>query len=148
MSYRSLLLSYFNIDTISYQGVLLSTVIVEPSRGYSHTFYHTEWLDGIKTSQFQWKPGAIVKFPPVLVLIRHLTKHWYPPSPVLLHVFSCALYHYLWYITWNIPVCAILTPEHYIEHTVCAIITPEHYIEHTVCAPLVYTSNTMCLCQL
>ena len=30
MTYRSLLLSYFNIDTISYQGVLLSTV-VEPS---------------------------------------------------------------------------------------------------------------------
>ena len=28
---RSLLLSYFNIDTISYRGVLLSTVIVEPS---------------------------------------------------------------------------------------------------------------------
>ena len=31
MTYRLLLLSYFNIDTISYQGVLLSTVIVEPS---------------------------------------------------------------------------------------------------------------------
>ena len=31
MIYKSLLLSYFNIDTISYQGVLLSTVIVEPS---------------------------------------------------------------------------------------------------------------------
>ena len=31
MTYRSLLLSYFNIDTISYQGVLLSTGIVEPS---------------------------------------------------------------------------------------------------------------------
>ena len=31
MTYRSLLLSYFNIDTILYQGVLLSTVIVEPS---------------------------------------------------------------------------------------------------------------------
>ena len=31
MTYRSLLLSYFNIDTTSYQGVLLSTVIVEPS---------------------------------------------------------------------------------------------------------------------
>ena len=31
MTYRSLLLSYFNIHTISYQGVLLSTVIVEPS---------------------------------------------------------------------------------------------------------------------
>ena len=30
MTYRSLLLSYFNIDTISYQGILLSTV-VEPS---------------------------------------------------------------------------------------------------------------------
>ena len=30
MTYRSLLHSYFNIDTISYQGVL-STVIVEPS---------------------------------------------------------------------------------------------------------------------
>jgi len=30
MTNRSLLLSYFNIDTI-YQGVLLSTVIVEPS---------------------------------------------------------------------------------------------------------------------
>ena len=36
MTYRSLLLSYFNIDTISYQGVLLSTV-VEQSRGYSHS---------------------------------------------------------------------------------------------------------------
>ena len=31
MTCRSLLLSYCNIDTISYQGVLLSTVIVEPS---------------------------------------------------------------------------------------------------------------------
>ena len=31
MTYRSLLLSYFNIDTISYQGVLLSTVVVGPS---------------------------------------------------------------------------------------------------------------------
>ena len=31
MTCRSLVLSYFNIDTISYQGVLLSTVIVEPS---------------------------------------------------------------------------------------------------------------------
>ena len=31
MTYRSLVLSYFNIDTISHQGVLLSTVIVEPS---------------------------------------------------------------------------------------------------------------------
>ena len=31
MTYGSLLLSYFNTDTISYQGVVLSTVIVEPS---------------------------------------------------------------------------------------------------------------------
>ena len=31
MTYRSLLFSYFNIDPISYQGVLLSTAIVEPS---------------------------------------------------------------------------------------------------------------------
>ena len=39
MAYRSLLLSYFNIDTISYQGVLLSTVIVEPS--HVVTFTHS-----------------------------------------------------------------------------------------------------------
>ena len=37
MTYRSLLLSYFNIDTISYLGVLLSTVIVEPSHVVSLT---------------------------------------------------------------------------------------------------------------
>ena len=43
MTYRSLLLSYFNIDTISYQGVLLSTVIVEPSRGYSHSIIQDGW---------------------------------------------------------------------------------------------------------
>ena len=30
-------LSYFNIDTISYQGVLLSTVIVEPSHVVAHS---------------------------------------------------------------------------------------------------------------
>ena len=37
MTYRSLLLSYFTIDTISYQGVLLSTVIVEPSHVVTHS---------------------------------------------------------------------------------------------------------------
>ena len=37
MTYRSLLLSYFNIDTISYQDVLLSTVIVEPSHAVTLT---------------------------------------------------------------------------------------------------------------
>ena len=44
MTYRSLLLSYFNIDTISYQGVLLSTVIVEPSHVVAHT--HSTIQDG------------------------------------------------------------------------------------------------------
>ena len=44
MAYRSLLLSYFNIDTISYQGVLLSTVIVEPS--HVVTLNHSTLQDG------------------------------------------------------------------------------------------------------
>ena len=44
MTYRSLLLSYFNIDTISYQGVLLSTVIVEPSHVVALT--HSTIQDG------------------------------------------------------------------------------------------------------
>ena len=44
MTYRSLLLSYFNIDTISYQGVLLSTVIVEPS--HVATLTHSTIQDG------------------------------------------------------------------------------------------------------
>ena len=39
MTYRSLLLSYFNIDIISYQGVLLSTVIVEPSHVVTLTHF-------------------------------------------------------------------------------------------------------------
>ena len=46
---KSLLLSYCNIDTISYQGVLLSTVILELS--HVVTLYHTEWLDSTETSQ-------------------------------------------------------------------------------------------------
>ena len=45
MTYRSLLLSYFNIDTISYQGVLLSTVIVEPS--HVVTLTHSTIQDGV-----------------------------------------------------------------------------------------------------
>ena len=44
MTYRSLLLSYFNIDTVSYQGVLLSTVIVEPS--HVVTLTHSTIQDG------------------------------------------------------------------------------------------------------
>ena len=44
MSYRSLLLSYFNTDTISYQGVLLSTVIVESSHVVALT--HSTIQDG------------------------------------------------------------------------------------------------------
>ena len=44
MTCRSLLLSYFNIDTISYQGVLLSTVIVEPS--HVVTLTHSTIQDG------------------------------------------------------------------------------------------------------
>ena len=44
MTYRSLLLNYFNIDTISYQGVLLSTVIVEPSHVIALT--HSTIQDG------------------------------------------------------------------------------------------------------
>ena len=44
MTYRSLPLSYFNKDTISYQGVLLSTVIVEPSHVVTHT--HSTIQDG------------------------------------------------------------------------------------------------------
>ena len=44
MTYRSLLLSYFNIDTTSYQGVLLSTAIVEPSHVVALT--HSTIQDG------------------------------------------------------------------------------------------------------
>ena len=46
MTYRSLLLSYFNIDTISYQGVLLSTVIVEPSHlvTLTHSTIQYGWM--------------------------------------------------------------------------------------------------------
>ena len=44
MTYRLLLLSYCNIDTISYQGVLLSTVIVEPSHVVALT--HSTIQDG------------------------------------------------------------------------------------------------------
>ena len=44
MTYRSLLLSYFNMDTISYQGVLLSTVNVEPS--HVVTLTHSTIQDG------------------------------------------------------------------------------------------------------
>ena len=44
MTYRLLLFSYFNIDTISYQGVLLSTVIVEPSHVVALT--HSTIQDG------------------------------------------------------------------------------------------------------
>ena len=44
MTYRSPLLSYFNIDTVSYQGVLLSTVIVEPS--HVVTLTHSTIQDG------------------------------------------------------------------------------------------------------
>ena len=51
MTYRSLLLSYFNIDTISYQGVLLSTVIVEPSRGCSHSTTQPGWT-ALKSASF------------------------------------------------------------------------------------------------
>ena len=45
MTYRSLLLSYYNIDTISYQGVLLSTVIVEPSQvvTLTHSTIQNDW---------------------------------------------------------------------------------------------------------
>ena len=39
MTYRSLLLSYFNKDTIPYQGVLLSAVSVEPSHVVILTHY-------------------------------------------------------------------------------------------------------------
>ena len=42
---RSLLLSYFNIDTISYQGVLLSTVTVEPS--HVVTLTHSTVQNGV-----------------------------------------------------------------------------------------------------
>ena len=54
MTYRSLLLSYFNIDTISYQGVLLSTVIVEPS--HVVTLTHSTIQDGgtaLKAASFK-----------------------------------------------------------------------------------------------
>ena len=44
MAYWSLLLSYCNIDTISYQGVLLSAVIVEPS--HVVTLTHSTIQDG------------------------------------------------------------------------------------------------------
>ena len=44
MSYRSLLHSYFIIDTMSHQGELLSTVIVEPS--HVVTLTHSTIQDG------------------------------------------------------------------------------------------------------
>ena len=53
MAYRSLLLSYCNIDTISYQGVLLSTV-VEPSHVVVRT--HSTIQDGwtaLKRASFE-----------------------------------------------------------------------------------------------
>ena len=54
MTYRSLLLSYFNIDTISYQGVLVSTVIVELSHVVAFT--HSTIQDGrtsLKAASFK-----------------------------------------------------------------------------------------------
>ena len=51
MTYRSLLLSYFNIDTVSYQGVLLSTVSVEPSRCSSHSTIQNGWT-ALKSASF------------------------------------------------------------------------------------------------
>ena len=46
MTYRSLLLSYFNIDTTSYQGVLLSTATVEPSHvvALTHSTIQDGWM--------------------------------------------------------------------------------------------------------
>ena len=54
MTYRSLLLSYFNIDTISYQGVLLSTVIVEPSHvvTLTHSTIQNGWT-ALKAASFK-----------------------------------------------------------------------------------------------
>ena len=54
MAYRSLLLSYCNINTISCQGVLLSTVIVEPSHVVVRT--HSTIQDGwtaLKRASFE-----------------------------------------------------------------------------------------------
>ena len=53
MTYRSLLLSYFNIDTISYQGVLLSTAIVEPSHvvTLTHSTIQNGWT-ALKRASF------------------------------------------------------------------------------------------------
>ena len=53
MTYRSLLLIYFNIDTISYQSVLLSTVTLEPS--HVVTLTHSTIQNGrtpLKSSSF------------------------------------------------------------------------------------------------
>ena len=54
MTCRSLLLSYFNIDTISYQGVLLSTVIVEPSHvvTLTHSTIQNGWT-ALKQASFK-----------------------------------------------------------------------------------------------
>ena len=43
--YRSLLLSHFNIDTMSHQVVMLSTVIVEPSHmvALTHSTVQNGW---------------------------------------------------------------------------------------------------------
>ena len=47
----------FNIDTISYQGVpAVNCYCRTISCGYSHSFYHTEWLHSTGTSQHQRSP--------------------------------------------------------------------------------------------
>ena len=62
MAYRSLLLSYFNIDTISYQGVLLSTVIVEPSHvvTLTHSTIQNGWT-ALKAASFKGHHKEVVE---------------------------------------------------------------------------------------
>ena len=60
MTYRSLLLIYFNIDTISYQGVLLSTVTVEPS--HVVTLTHSTIQNGstaLRTASINGHPKVV-----------------------------------------------------------------------------------------
>ena len=100
MTYRSLLLSYFNIDTISYQGVLLSTVIVE--RSHVVTLTHSTVQNGVTALETASIKGhhKVVELllgaganPNLQNKVRtgqdpdSLPYWWCPSSPPVLHVF-------------------------------------------------------------
>ena len=103
-SYRSLLLSYCNIDAIL-RCIAVSCYCRAISCGCSHSFYHTEWLDSTATSQYE-RPPQGSRGPPEswsqpqpTEQGKHRTKQdprsmpyfWCPSSLTVLHVFSCVL---------------------------------------------------------